>query len=145
VKGVRAAHPTGPKQLAQMLFRFGVNREIRIAGGLVLGDEFADPFKLCIAIRRVPASEVFGNLAQSQVLLLHPVPNHIGTNRCAPLGHREGNPGWRQIGKHNGGVVGIACRTGLQHRLQILFEGGVGQDFFFRPAPGRRTCPAAGS
>ena len=56
VKGVRAAHPTGPKQLAQMLFRFGVNREIGIAGGLVLGDEFADPFKLCIAIRRVPAS-----------------------------------------------------------------------------------------
>ena len=46
VEGVRAAHATGPKQLAQMLFRFGVNREIGIAGGLVLGDEVADPFKL---------------------------------------------------------------------------------------------------
>src|SRR5688572_31394812 len=70
MKGMCAAHTTGPKQLAQMLFRFGVNGEIGIASGFIRCDEFGDPLKLRVAIRRVPASEVFGNLAQAQVLLL---------------------------------------------------------------------------
>jgi hypothetical protein len=45
------------------------------------------------------------------------------------------------------GCVDEVCTggAGFQYRLQILFDRGVGQDFFFRPAPGRRTCPAAGS
>src|SRR5262249_60159020 len=45
--------------------------------------------------------------------------------------HGGRQPGRRQIGKHDGRVVGIACRPHLQHRLQVLFKGRVGQDFFF--------------
>src|SRR5215813_15521898 len=80
VKRLRAAHATGPKELAQMLFRFGVDRKIGIASCFVLSDQMGDPLEWRIAVRGVTTGEVFGNLAQPQVLLLHRVPNHIGTN-----------------------------------------------------------------
>src|SRR5262245_20239896 len=73
VKRLRAAHATGPKELTQMLFRFGINRKIGMASGFVLSDQMGDPLELRIAVRGVTTGEVFGNLAQPQVLLLHPV------------------------------------------------------------------------
>jgi hypothetical protein len=51
LKRMRAAHSTGPKQLAQMLFRFGVYRTIGIAGGLILSDQAGDPLELRITVR----------------------------------------------------------------------------------------------
>src|SRR5262249_49539753 len=105
--------------------------KIGIASGFVLSDQMGDPLELRIAVRGVTTGEVFGNLAQPQVLLLHPVPNHIGTNWRSHFCHGGRQPGRRQIGKHDGRVVGIACRPHLQHRLQVLFKGRVGQDFFF--------------
>src|SRR5262245_49311708 len=80
VQRLRAAHATGPKELAQMRFRFGINRKIGMASGFVLSDQMGDPLEWRIAVRGVTTGEVFGNLAQPQVLLLHPVPNHVGTN-----------------------------------------------------------------
>src|SRR3989442_15703815 len=62
-KGLRTAHATGPKQLAQMLFRFGVNRKIGIPSSFIFRDECSNPLELRIAIRRVTAGEVFRNLA----------------------------------------------------------------------------------
>jgi hypothetical protein len=86
VKRLRAAHSTGPKELAQRLFRFGVNRKRGLASGFVLSEQTGDPLERRIAVWGVTTGEVFGNLASPEVLLLHPVPNHIGTNRRAHVG-----------------------------------------------------------
>jgi hypothetical protein len=51
VKRLSAAHSTGPKEFAQMLFRFGVNRKIGIASCFVLRDQTGDPLELRIAVR----------------------------------------------------------------------------------------------
>ena len=63
VKRLRAAHSTGPKELAQMLFRVGVNRKIGIASCFVLSDQTGDPLELRITVWGVTTGEVFGNLA----------------------------------------------------------------------------------
>src|SRR6266446_6653502 len=60
VKRLCATHATGPKQLPQMFFGFGVNRKIGIAGGLVLRDQAGDALELRITVRGVTAGEVFG-------------------------------------------------------------------------------------
>jgi hypothetical protein len=87
-KRPRAADSPGPKQLAEMFFRFGVNGKIGIAGFVVFRYELSDPLELRITVRGVTAGEVFGNLASPQVLLIHPVPNHRGAHWRSHCRHR---------------------------------------------------------
>src|SRR5262252_5362776 len=61
-KGLRTAHATGPKQLAQMRFRFGVNRKRGIPRSFIFRAECSNPLELRIAIRRVTAGEVLRHL-----------------------------------------------------------------------------------
>ena len=48
MKRLCAAHAPGPKQLAQVFFRFGVNRKIGIASCLVLSNQAGDLLELRI-------------------------------------------------------------------------------------------------
>jgi hypothetical protein len=51
VKRLSAAHSTGPQELTQMRFRFGVNRKIGMTSCFVLSDQTGDPLELRITVR----------------------------------------------------------------------------------------------
>src|SRR5262249_29862967 len=107
-KRLRAAPSTGPKTRPKTLLGFGVNRKRGMAGFLVCSDQTGDPPAMCITVRRVTASEVLRHLAPPQVLLRHPVPNPIGTNRRSPLGHSDGKSCRRPISSNDGAIAASA-------------------------------------
>src|SRR2546425_6092440 len=51
MKRLSTTHSTGPKELTQMLFRFGVNRKTGITSYFVLSDQTGDPLEWRIAVR----------------------------------------------------------------------------------------------
>jgi len=132
-------------ELSETLFGLGIHGEYGVSRVEVLCLQGGDALKLSLAIGRLTAGHVLGDLVQRQPLFGQPITHHVRTDRRPHLGDLLGNLGRRELGPHALFLVGIAGGADLQHGLQIPFELRLGRDFFFRPPPTRRTRPAAGS
>jgi hypothetical protein len=68
-----------------VFLRFGVDREVRIAIGLVLVDQIGDPMKLGVAIGMLAARQVFAYLPPSYPRVVKPAFNRVPSHRSAHL------------------------------------------------------------
>ena len=104
-------HPTRAEQLAQMLFRLGINGEHRRSLGLERVDQGGNVAELSIAIFRSTTCEDFANLPPSQLLLVHPAADKIVAGRRLHRGQFAFDSRRSQVGEANRFVVGITCGT----------------------------------
>jgi hypothetical protein len=144
-QGRRPAHATGPTQLAPRRLRCGVHRHRGRPSAFRGRAAGRHPLARRLARRRVTAGAVLRQRASPQVWFRPPVPKHRGTSRRSPGGQGAGTEGRSQSGAHDLCVVGSAGRPCCHDRPHIWCTGRAGQAFLFRPAPGRRPCPSAGS
>lgn len=91
------------------------------------------------------ASKIFANLPTANPRVIKPPRNRVSSNRSAHLIETFRQASRGQVGKHEIFFVWIARRSYFQTANQVFFFARIGCDLFFRPAPGRRTRPAAGS
>ncbi len=133
------------EELPEMLFGLGIEGKYGVAHREVFGLQFRDPPELGVPIGAVPAFQNLLDLVSRQLLPFHPVLHDWWTDRCSHVRHHIRNLPRRQVRPEYVFLVGVSGSANLQNRFQILFEFRLGLDLFFRPAPGRRTRPAAGS
>ena len=140
-----AANSASTVKLAQMFFGLGVHGKVRVAQNFVFVDQRCNSLKLGIAVGMRTASQVFAYLPQSQAFIFHPLANGIVTYGSSQRVQFLREDGGREVGEDNGFVVGVARCPRVEQRVQIPLGWRVCSDLFFRPAPGRRTRPSAGS
>ena len=128
-----------------MLLGFRVDREPGVALRFVLFDPLADAAKLCIAISMFSTGNVLPDLSIPYSGVTKPSGDGVVSNRRPHIGESPRQIAGRQIGKKDIFFVWVACRPDFKASDQVFFFRGLGVDLFFRPAPGRRTRPAAGS
>ncbi len=128
-----------------MLLRFGIDREPGLAGCFELRDQFGDAFKLAVSVGMFAPRDVFANLPSTDSRVLEPLSDRIFAHGGSHLRQTLRQILRRQAGVNDVLFVGVSGSTELDARDQVGFFRRFGIDLFFRPAPGRRTRPAAGS
>ena len=108
-----AADSSGSIELAQAFFRFGVDGEIGISGGLIFVDQFGNPYELNVTVGRGTAGNNFADLPQPQLLVVHPLPNRFVANRRSHGVKSFRKSSRRKIGEHNRLVIGVAAGSRL--------------------------------
>ena len=140
-----AAKASHAIQLPKMLFALGADREPGIAVSLGLPDQLGDAFELSISVGMLTSGKTFSNLAEANSRVIEPVRDRIASNRRAHFSESVSKALGRQIGVDDVLFVRISGGAHLETIDQVAFFLRFGIDLFFRPAPSRRTRPAAGS
>ncbi len=132
-------------QKPQMLLRFGIDREPGLTGYFVLRDELGDAFKLAVSVWMFAARDVFANLASTDSRVVEPLSDRVSAHGGSHLRQTLRQILRGQVGVNDVLFIGVSSGTELDAFNQVGFFRRFGIDLFFRPAPGRRTRPAAGS